>query len=213
MTPLRKAEAWLKAATDDIRNARLEPLADEARTIWRELRQESNVDLGAIRLSGSRTRRDVDLDVTVDGRDGQALGVMSPGELNALALSLFLPRATLPASPFRFLVIDDPVQAMDPAKVDGLARVLESVAKRRQVVVFTHDDRLPAAIRHLRIEATILEQGLPPSPVRAGSNRRRARGPARHGRAADREHQRGPPVGETAAWTTREVNGPASPPG
>jgi hypothetical protein len=37
------------------------------------------------------------------------------------ALALLLPpRARLPASPFRFLVIDDPVQAMDPAKVDGL---------------------------------------------------------------------------------------------
>ena len=47
------------------------------------------------------------------------------------------PRATLPASPFRFLVIDDPVQAMDPAKVDGLARVLHRTVAVRQVIVFT----------------------------------------------------------------------------
>jgi hypothetical protein len=59
---------------------------------------------------------------------------MSQGEVNALALSVFLPRARLPASPFRFLVIDDPVQAMDPAKVDGLARVLEKAAADRQVI-------------------------------------------------------------------------------
>jgi predicted HAD superfamily Cof-like phosphohydrolase len=32
---------------------------------------------------------------------------MSQSEVNALALSVFLPRARLPASPFRFLVIDD----------------------------------------------------------------------------------------------------------
>jgi hypothetical protein len=82
---------------------------------------------------------------------------MSQGEVNALALSVFLPRATLPASPFRFLVIDDPVQAMDPAKVDGLARVLESTAADRQVIVFTHDNRLAQAVRHLSIPATILE--------------------------------------------------------
>jgi ABC-type hemin transport system ATPase subunit len=88
------------------------------------LRQESNVDLGSIRLAGSSTSRHVELDVSVDGAAGSALGVMSQGEVNALALSVFLPRARLPASPFRFLVIDDPVQAMDPAKVDGLARVL-----------------------------------------------------------------------------------------
>ena len=82
---------------------------------------------------------------------------MSQGEVNALALSVFLPRATLPASPFRFLVIDDPVQAMDPAKVDGLARVLERTAVDRQVIVFTHDNRLTQAVRQLSIPATILE--------------------------------------------------------
>ena len=88
---------------------------------------------------------------------GAALGVMSQGELHAMALSLFLPRATLPASPFRFVVIDDPVQAMDPARVDGLARVLARVATERQVVVFTHDDRLADAVRRLQLPARILE--------------------------------------------------------
>jgi hypothetical protein len=75
------------------------------------LRQESNVDLGAIRLAGSSTSRHVELDVSVGGAPGSALGAMSQGEVNALALSVFLPRARLPASPFRFLVIDDPVYA------------------------------------------------------------------------------------------------------
>jgi hypothetical protein len=82
---------------------------------------------------------------------------MSQGELHSLALSLFIPRATLEESPFRFLVIDDPVQSMDPARVDGLARVLQSASKNRQVVVFTHDDRLPDAIRRLDIAATVIE--------------------------------------------------------
>jgi hypothetical protein len=42
---------------------------------------------------------------------------------------------------------------MDPAKVYGLARVLDRVAQRRQVIVFTHDDRLTTAIRLLGINA------------------------------------------------------------
>jgi hypothetical protein len=82
---------------------------------------------------------------------------MSQGELHALGLALFLPRATAAASPFGFIVIDDPVQSMDPAKVDGLARLLADVARTRQVVVFTHDDRLPAAVRQLQLPATIWE--------------------------------------------------------
>lgn len=85
-----------------------------------------------------------------------AYSVMSQGELHSLALSLFLPRATHGASPFGFLVIDDPVQSMDPEKVEGLARVLDVFAQDRQVIVFTHDTRLQQAITHLGIRATVL---------------------------------------------------------
>jgi recombinational DNA repair ATPase RecF len=154
---LKLARKWLAEAIDDLRERRLAPLAEQSRAIWADLRQESNVGLGAFRLAGTNTTRRLDLDVSVDGSPGAALGVMSQGEINALALSIFLPRATMPDSPFNFLVIDDPVQAMDPAKVDGLAKVLEKVAQQRQVIVFTHDNRLASAIKDLGIPATILE--------------------------------------------------------
>ncbi len=154
----RAAEVWLKSATAHVRDERLAPLAGTARWVWQSLRQQSNVELGGIRLQGNaNSARRVQLDVTVDEVDGAALGVMSQGELHALGLALFLPRATVAASPFRFVVIDDPVQAMDPAKVDGLARVLATVAWDRQVVVFTHDDRLAEAVRRMQIDARILE--------------------------------------------------------
>ncbi|MFN0281304.1 MAG: AAA family ATPase [Kineosporiaceae bacterium] len=154
---LKAAEKWLKTNTNELRNARLAPLADRARQIWSMLRQESNVDLGALTLEGANTRRRVELVASVDGQDAGAFGVMSQGELHVLALALFLPRATAADSPFGFLVIDDPVQAMDPAKVDGLAQVLQQAAQDRQVVVLTHDDRLPEAVRRLQIPARILE--------------------------------------------------------
>jgi hypothetical protein len=154
---LRKAETWLKSAASDLSNERMKPFAAQSRRIWRQLRQESNVDLGGITLTGSGSQRKVLLDVTVDGSDTAALSVMSQGELHALGLSLFLPRATRDESPFRFLLIDDPVQAMDPAKVDGLARVLSEIAKTRQVVVFTHDDRLADAVRRLPDAARVFE--------------------------------------------------------
>ncbi|NEW40370.1 AAA family ATPase [Nocardia cyriacigeorgica] len=154
----RKAEEWLKAATAGLRGERMAPLETTARWVWHSLRQQSNVELGGIRLQGNvNTARRVLLDVTVDEVDGAALGVMSQGELHALGLSLFLPRATVEDSPFRFVMIDDPVQAMDPAKVDGLARVLATVAWTRQVVVFTHDERLAEAVRRMQIDARVLE--------------------------------------------------------
>lgn len=150
---IKEAEKWLKDASADIRNQRFAPIADKAMQTWEHLRQQSNVTLGKIELVGTGTKRKVSLDVTVDGVAGAALGVMSQGELHSLALSLFLPRATLPESPFRFVVIDDPVQSMDPSRVDGLARALEETARTRQVIVFTHDQRLPEAVRRLGIES------------------------------------------------------------
>lgn len=121
------------------------------------LGQQSSVALDSVKLAGKGTKRRLDLGVSVEGAGSAAVGVMSQGELNALALSLFLPRMMLAESPFRFLVIDDPVQAMDPVKVDGLARVLQKVAKKRQVIVFTHDPRLVEAVRRLQISVTVQE--------------------------------------------------------
>lgn len=152
----KTTQAWFKSHANELRNEQLRPLSEQAREIWAALRQESNVDLGEIELEGSRTRRRVTVTAAVDGQETGALTVMSQGELHALALALFLPRATTPASPFRFVLVDDPVQAMDPAKVDGLARVLDRIGQTRQVIVFTHDDRLPEAVRRLGLKARIL---------------------------------------------------------
>jgi len=154
---LREAERWLRDAHDELRDERFRPIADAVQANWTELRQDSSVHLGELRLEGASTQRRLTLDVRVDGEPGSALGVMSQGELNCLALSLFLPRASLPASPFHFVLVDDPVQAMDPAKVEGLAAVLARTAKSRQVVVLTHDDRLADAVRFLQIDATVIE--------------------------------------------------------
>lgn len=153
-----QAEKWLAATAGQLRDQRLAPFAEQTQKVWQALRQQSNVELGTVRLTGANNLRRLAMDVSVDGvNGGTALGVMSQGELHALGLSLFLPRATVDQSPFRFVLIDDPVQAMDPAKVDGLASVLSDVARTRQVVVFTHDDRLAEAVRRLELPATIWE--------------------------------------------------------
>ena len=154
---LKDAERWLRDAHDELRDERFRPIAGAVQENWTALRQDSNVSLGELRLLGAQTQRRLSLDVKVDGEDGSALGVMSQGELNCLALSLFLPRASMPESPFRFVVIDDPVQAMDPAKVAGLATVLARAARERQVIVLTHDTRLADAMRALDIAATVVE--------------------------------------------------------
>lgn len=151
------AEKWLKENDLRLKNERLEPIQTQARHAWDRLKQESNVELGSLELTGTNTRRRVRISGSIDGEAVDSFAVFSQGELHALTLSLFLPRATLAQSPFRFVVLDDPVQAMDPAKVDGLVDLLGDLAKTRQVIVFSHDDRLPAALRRSPHDATILE--------------------------------------------------------
>lgn len=151
------AKKWVTEHVGAFRNLRLQPIAAQARHIWGRLRQESNVDLGEITLEGTATRRKAVLGGSVDGKPTKALAVMSQGELHALALALFLPRATRAASPFRFVVLDDPIQAMDPAKIDGFVDVLSEIAQTHQVIVFSHDDRLASVIREAGVDAGLVE--------------------------------------------------------
>lgn len=143
----KAAHKWLKDNEIVLKNERVKPIADEAKRIWAALRQESNVEIAGLTLESSNTRRRVTIAAEVDGEEAGALAVMSQGELHSLALALFLPRATMPQSPFRFVILDDPVQAMDPAKVEGLVTVLLGIAETRQVIVFSHDDRFASAVR------------------------------------------------------------------
>ncbi|MFD3465614.1 AAA family ATPase [Streptomyces sp. NPDC058682] len=156
---LRKAVKWLKDLSTELREQRMERFTDATQGIWEHLRQESNVDLTAVSLKGSEKAnvRKLVMAASVDGQDAPALDVMSQGELHSLALSLFLPRATTADSPFGFLVIDDPVQSMDPTKVHGLAQVLHEIGRHRQIVVFTHDPRLQKAFTDQELPVTVFQ--------------------------------------------------------
>ncbi len=95
---LKRAEDSVANETTVARNERFAPIKAQARECWSELGQRSNIRLDDIVLTGNKTRRRVELGVSVDDYEGVALGVMSQGELHAMALSLFLPRAMLPPS-------------------------------------------------------------------------------------------------------------------
>ncbi|WP_431961927.1 AAA family ATPase [Actinacidiphila sp. bgisy160] len=159
LSHIKKARAWIKALSTELREQRMEGFADHSQRIWERLRQESNIDLKMVTLRGSEKAvvRKLVMDVSVDGEEASALSVMSQGEQHSLALSLFLPRAATADSPFGFIVIDDPVQSMDPAKVGGLAQVLHELGEHRQVVVFTHDTRLQRAFTSQELPVTVFE--------------------------------------------------------
>lgn len=148
---------WLTEHARAVRAERLGPVASQAEQVWFRLRQERHIDLQGMRLIGRGARRRVEVEVAVDGVDDQtsAPGLLSQGEFQALALSICLPRALVEGNPFGFLLLDDPVQAMDTETVEGLAAVLAEVGRHRQLIVFTHDTRLSDALRRLGLPADI----------------------------------------------------------
>jgi hypothetical protein len=84
------------------------------------------------------------------GEEMSAAACLSTSQLNSLGLALHLVRAADPASPFGFVVLDDPFQGMDDERCQNLiAGVLPRLldGARKQVVVLTHRRDLAERIR------------------------------------------------------------------
>jgi DNA repair exonuclease SbcCD ATPase subunit len=75
-----------------------------------------------------------------DGRD--LTPILSQGDLNALALAIFLGLATAgaPAAALGFVMLDDPSQSMGAEHKSNLAGVLDEVCRTKQVLLATMDD-------------------------------------------------------------------------
>ena len=68
--------------------------------------------------------------------------VYSEGQLNVVALSYFLGLAlNSPEGSLPFMVLDDPLQAMDVLSVLGFADLCRRIREQRQLIVTTHDRR------------------------------------------------------------------------
>lgn len=160
----RTTQVYCEMLVDAIYKIRLSPFSQHVADIWSTIRHDSAVSFDGLTLQqavdhDNKLTLRASLGLTVDGVEGVERGVLSQGELHTLALSVFLPTMMRQDSPFRFAVIDDPVQVMDEHAVDGLAEVLRAAAEDLQVIVFTHDKRLLEAlywqgIKHTQINVT-----------------------------------------------------------
>lgn len=143
-------EQW----TRDTRSALFDPISARVVEYWAELNNDSDLQVTQVKLSGGiRQARKVAISLafgdTKVAPGPDAPKVLSTGQRNALTLATYLPRATQPDSPFRFLVLDDPIHAFDGDRVRYLARVLGTLSKSYQIIVLTHDERLWHELRAL----------------------------------------------------------------
>jgi hypothetical protein len=151
----KTVEQWIKDTRDGI----FGPIGTQVVQIWSDLNADADLKLTGLSLTGGvRQARKVDVTLSADGTpvsDGASnAAILSTGQRNALSLAAYLPRATQPASPFGFLVLDDPIHAFDVWRVRYLAKHLVSLAERYQIIVFTHDDRLWRELRALGCRPT-----------------------------------------------------------
>lgn len=130
------AKSHLGKLQTRLRAERADVLGDLTGRKVRQLLEDAGLSLEAISVQG----RQASLTLVDHQKRNLKLSMLSAGQRNALLLAPML--AVADAGPFRFLVLDDPVHALDQVRVDRLAAVLSEVAKARRVIVFTHDERL-----------------------------------------------------------------------
>ena len=78
------------------------------------------------------------------GKGGNPRTMLSAGNLNTAALTLFLSLHFSINTPLPFLIIDDPLQSMDEIHISQFAALLKTISRqlRRQVIIAVHDKSL-----------------------------------------------------------------------
>lgn len=122
------AETKIKAATKYIND------------FFRKLANHPSVKNIVLDVSPSSITGQNDYDFT-DDHAKDVRPILSQGNLNCLALSIFLGLASAAdgSSPFGFLLLDDPSQSMGSAEKKVLAELLSETSEHRQVIIATMD--------------------------------------------------------------------------
>jgi DNA repair exonuclease SbcCD ATPase subunit len=140
MTNLRNVtEEHEKAKTSE----RLEQKNSDIITWYNILNPNEDVRFSRMGLKQGKARQ-IDLIAELYGKKANAAAMLSEAHINATGLSVYLSQIISPLSPFKFLILDDPVQSMDfdhtsRFETDLINKLLE---KDYQVIVLSHLDNV-----------------------------------------------------------------------
>ena len=144
---IRSVEQTTQAKQEDLLKSR----GQEVATLYRLLTMDATVGFEVMEPANDALK----LHATSFGKRMPAAANLSECQLNCLGLAVWLMRATTPTSPFGFVVLDDPVQAMDDDHAEAfIANVVPHLldVHGKQVVVLSHvrtvTDRLRAINLH-----------------------------------------------------------------
>jgi len=149
----------IKESVDKVRSAIIRrEFNDRLNRVWRDLfvrLAPAEPFVPAFRIPDSSTQRLQPKLYTVHrdgGAEGGTPGVMlSAGNLNTAALTLFIALNLAVPAELPWLILDDPVQSMDDVHVAHFAALLRTLSKElnRQVMIAVHDRQL---FEYLRLE-------------------------------------------------------------
>jgi DNA repair exonuclease SbcCD ATPase subunit len=74
-----------------------------------------------------------------DQNGKSVIPILSQGNLNSLALSIFLALAESQNSPFNFLIFDDPSQSLGTSEKSNFLKILDKIAENRNLIISTMD--------------------------------------------------------------------------
>ena len=156
---LRSQGQTVRDAVDGVRSAIIRRVFnDQLNRVWRDLfvrLAPSEPFVPAFRIPQAETRQLQPKLITVDrdtGEQGGTPGAMlSAGNLNTAALTLFIALHLSVPKVLPWLILDDPVQSMDDVHIAHFAALLRTLAKERgrQVIIAVHDRQL---FEYLRLE-------------------------------------------------------------
>lgn len=156
---LRSQGQTVRDAVDGVRSDIIRRVFnDQLNRVWRDLfirLAPSEPFVPAFRIPETGTRQLQPKLITVDrdtGEQGGTPGAMlSAGNLNTAALTLFIALHLSVSKVLPWLILDDPVQSMDDVHIAHFAALLRTLAKEhgRQVIIAVHDRQL---FEYLRLE-------------------------------------------------------------
>ena len=156
---LRDQGISIRKAVDTIRSSIIRrEFNDRLNQVWRDLFVRLAPDepfVPAFRIPGSSTQRLQPKLITEYRDSGEAGGtpgaMLSTGNLNTAALTLFIALHLSVPMTLPWLIFDDPVQSMDDMHITHFASLLRTLSKEhgRQVVISVHDRQL---FEYLRLE-------------------------------------------------------------
>lgn len=88
-----------------------------------------------------------------DASNKSIIAVLSQGNMNALALSIFL--ALCENMPFEFIMLDDPSQSLSSNEKKNFVEVLNSITEKKQIIVSTMDNELYEYLKNLQKQKKI----------------------------------------------------------